>query len=78
MLFLAIISWKGVSCFNEGLFLSGGHPIGGRGALVLVVGVFEKNLYDGEGAPLPLTMGNPVNFAGNEFHRFFYKDYHHN
>ena len=64
--------------FQWGVVFKWGAPHWGGGALVLVVGVFEKNLYDGEGAPLPLTMGNPVNFAGNEFHRFFYKDYHHN
>ena len=28
--------------------------------------------------PPPPTMGNPVNFAGNERQKLFYKDYHHN
>ena len=50
MLFLGIISWKGVSCFNEGgggcfsdreaSFLIGGCPMGGIG----FGGGFIKNL----------------------------------
>ena len=51
MLFLGIISWKGVSRFN------GGHPMGGIG----FDGGSQKNPGMGGGALSPIqTMGNPV------------------
>ena len=53
MLFLGIISWKGVSCFNGAVCFSDGGDFGGGGK------GFRKKLDDGEGTPTP-TMGNLV------------------
>ena len=64
VLFLGIISWKAVSCFDGGG--GGGCFSDGRGASVLVGGGgrgFEKNRKMGRGPPCLLppspTMGNP-------------------
>ena len=74
MLFLGIILWKGVSCFNAGgrrfVFQMGGGGFifkwwggGGGGHLMgalILVGGFQKNFKMGRGAsPMPPTMGNP-------------------
>ena len=62
MLFLGIISWKGVSCFNGGW---GCFPDGGASFLsgedISLDGGLKKNHKDGGALPLcppPPTMGN--------------------
>ena len=70
MLFLGIISWKGVSCFNggEGVcfpdgglhFKVGGAPLG-RALVLMGEGGFQNYCRIGGHHPCPPTMGNPDN-----------------
>ena len=51
MLYLGIIPWKGVLCFNEG-----------GGCFSVLVGVFSKKIvaWDCVTPHVPSTMGNPI------------------